>query len=320
MKGITDIPGIRAGHATSLEGMTGCTVLLFEEGAVAGVDIRGSATGSEELDVLNPLFHTERIHGLVFSGGSAFGLETASGVRAYLEKRGIGYPTGPGLVVPLVPAAIIYDLSIGKRGVRPGREMGRAAAEAATSDPLPEGCVGAGTGATVGKLFGIARAMKSGIGTASMRLEGPYEGVLVGAMAVVNAFGDVRDPETGRLIAGARAAEGSRDLADSARHLKAGARSGFRGANTTLVAVATNARLSKVQVAKLAQFAQLGVARTVSPAWTTYDGDLAIALSTGTVAADVTAVGVAAAEVTAAAILRAVRLAPSMAGLPGLAG
>lgn len=320
MKGLTDIPGVRVGQATDLEGMTGCTAMLFDQAAVAGVDIRGSATGTEEMDVLNPMHLTDRIHGLVFSGGSAYGLETASGVRRYLEKQGVGFSMGPGIVVPLVPAAIIYDLAIGRRGVRPTREMGAAAAEAATDGPVQEGCVGAGTGATVGKLFGLPRAMKSGLGSATVELEGPYSAVRVAALAVVNAFGDVRDPESGQLIAGARVSEQSHELADSARHLKAGARSQLKGGNTTLVAVATNARLTKVQAAKLAQLGQAGVARTLSPAWTIYDGDLLVALSTGGETADITALGVAAAEATAQAIARAVRSAPAMRGLPGLAG
>ena len=320
MKGLTDIEGVLVGHATHPDALTGCTVMLFEQGAAAGVDVRGSATGSQEMDLLSPLHLTARIHGLVFSGGSAYGLETASGVRRFLEKKGVGFSTGPGLIVPLVPCAILYDLGVAKRGVRPGREMGEAAAAAASGAAVPEGCVGAGAGATVGKLFGLARAMKSGIGSFTVALDGPYATVRVSALAAVNAFGDVRDPVSGRLVAGARAGERSRALADSARHLKAGARAGAIGENTTLVAVATNARLTKVQATKLAQLAQAGLARALSPPWTIYDGDLVVALSTGAATADITALGVAAAEATAQAIIRAVQLAHTTAGIPGLAG
>jgi len=320
MKGLTDIEGVLVGHATHPEALTGCTVMLFEQGAAAGVDVRGSATGAEEMDLLSPLHLTERIHALVFSGGSAYGLETASGVRRFLEKKGVGFATGPGLIVPLVPCAILYDLGVARRGVRPTREMGEAAAAAASDAPVREGGVGAGAGATVGKLFGLARAMKSGIGSFTVALEGPYAGVRVSALAAVNAFGDIRDPASGRLVAGARVSESSLDLADSARHLKAGARAGGIGENTTLVAVATNAQLTKVQATKLAQLAQAGVARTLSPPWTIYDGDLVVALSTGAKRADITALGVAAAEAAAQAILRAVQLAPPAAGIPGLAG
>lgn len=317
MKGLTDIAGIRVGHATDLDALTGCTVILCESGAVAGADIRGSASGTEEFPVMSPLHVTEVIHAVVLAGGSAFGLEAASGVRRFLEQRGVGFETRAARV-PIVPCAILYDLGIGKANVRPTREMGEAAAAAATAEAVEEGAVGAGTGATVGKLFGMARAMKSGLGSATVALEDRYKGVLVAALAVVNAFGDVRDPETGRLVAGARQAPDSAELADTARHLLRGARGGFSQQNTTLAVVATNARLTKVQATKLAQLAQNGLARSLSPAHTMYDGDLVIALSLGNYQADVNALGVAAAEAVSQAILRAVRMAPSLGGVPGL--
>src|SRR5579864_6004093 len=203
MKGLTDIPGILAGHASDYDGLTGCTAVLCEGGAVAGGDIRGSASGVEEWDLLSPMHVTGRIHAVVFSGGSAFGLEASSGVRRFLEHKGIGFKTGAG-PVPLVLGAILYDLGIGKKGVRPTREMGEAAAAAATDKAVAEGAVGAGTGATVGKLLGIRQAMKSGVGSWTVELGGAYKGVMVAALAVVNAVGDVRDPANRKIVAGAR--------------------------------------------------------------------------------------------------------------------
>lgn len=317
MKGLTDIPGILVGHASDYDGLTGCTAILCEAGAIAGGDIRGSATGTEEWELLHPQHVTDRIHGVVFAGGSAFGLEAASGVRRHLEAKGVGFPTGAARV-PLVPGAILYDLGIGKSTARPTREMGEAAAAAATSDPVMEGAVGAGTGATVGKLLGMRQAMKSGLGSFTVDLEGSYAGVRVSAMAVVNAVGDVRDPATRTIVAGARRSPESSEFADSARAMKAGTASGFARENTTLVVVATNARLNKVEATKLAQLAHLGMARAIDPVNTMSDGDLVITLSLGEREAPVDSLGVAAAEAVAASILRAVRLAPSLGGLPGL--
>jgi len=318
MKGLTDIPGVRVGHVSDYEALTGCTVVLCEGGAVAGVDLRGSASGTEELPVMAPDHIAPHVHAVVLAGGSAFGLEAASGVRRYLEQHGVGFDTGVTRV-PIVPCAILYDLGIGKPGVRPTREMGEAAAAAATDGPVTEGAVGAGTGATVGKLFGMRQAMKSGLGSWTVSLSGPYEGIKVAALAVVNAFGDVVDPATGRIVAGARVAPDSRDFADTADQLKRGARSRFAGANTTLVVVATNAALDKAGAQKLAALAQIGMARTIRPVNTPYDGDLVIALSLGKRQADLTALGVAAADAVTEAVLRAVRLAPTLGGLPGLA-
>ena len=310
MKGLTDIAGILVGHASDYDGLTGCTVILCETGAVAGGDIRGSATGVEEWGLLSPMHVTDRIHGVIFSGGSAFGLESASGVRRFLEHKGVGFKTGAG-VVPLVVGAILYDLGIGKKSVRPGREMGEAAAGAATANAVAEG-------ATVGKLLGLKQAMKSGVGSWTVTLEGRNAGVMVSALAVVNAVGDVRDPATGRIVAGARTSPTSMEFADSTKLMKASGPTGFTRSNTTLVVVATNAALNKVEATKLAQLGQLGVARTIYPVNTMSDGDLVIALSTGTARAPVDALGTAAAEAVAEAILRAVRLAPGLGGLPGL--
>ncbi|MEO8025550.1 MAG: P1 family peptidase [Bryobacteraceae bacterium] len=317
MKGLTDIPGIRVGHASDYDGLTGCTVILCESGAVAGADIRGSASGTEEFETMSPLHVTDKVHAVVFSGGSAFGLEAASGVRKFLAQKGIGFPTGAG-PVPIVPSAILYDLSIGKASARPTREMGEAAAAVATDKAVQEGAVGAGTGATVGKLLGMKNAMKSGVGSATVPLEGKLSGVSVAALAVVNAVGDVIDPQSGKIIAGTRREPGSRDFADSARLMKGGSASALRRENTSLVVVATNASLTKVQAQKLAQLANLGVARTISPVNTMSDGDVVVALSLGALSAPIDAIGVAASEAVSQAILRAVRSAPSLGGVPGL--
>jgi L-aminopeptidase/D-esterase-like protein len=304
------------GHASNFDALTGCTAILCEKGAVGGVDIRGSASETSSIDTLQPGHITGQVHGIALSGGSAFGLETACGVRHYLEQRGAGFRVGRA-VVPIVPGAVLFDLDIGKAGIRPTREMGESAAAAATTDPVKEGAVGAGTGATLGKIFGIRQAMKSGIGSGLLELPG---GVLVAALVVVNAFGDVRDPATGRLIAGARRAPGSMELADTEAVMKAGGWQAVPQArNTTLAVVATNARLSKVHATKLAQLAGLGIARTIYPVYTMFDGDTTFALSIGDAVADVNTLGVAAAEAMAQAVVRAVQNAPSMGGLPGLA-
>ena len=304
MKGLTDIPGLRVGHASDFDALTGCTVVLCPAGAVGGVDIRGSATGTVEIDTLRPGHITEKVHGIVLAGGSAFGLEASSGVRRYLEQHGIGFDTGVARV-PIVPGAILFDLAIGKPGIRPGREMGEVAAAAATELTVAEGCVGAGTGATVGKLFGMKRAMKSGIGSYTVTLR---DGVMVSALVAVNALGDVRDPRTGAIIAGARVSDAGMEFANSPR------------SNTTLAVVATNAQLTKVETNKLAALASIGVVRTIAPVNTMSDGDITFALSLGSAKANVDELGVAAIEAVEQAILRAVRLARSMGGLPGLFG
>lgn len=316
MNGLTAVPGIRVGHVSDFEGLTGCTVVRCE-GAVAGVDVRGSATGTEEIDTLHPGHVVPQIHAITLAGGSAFGLEAASGVRQYLEAQGIGFPTRAAKV-PIVPAAIIYDLAIGNGRSRPTREMGHAAAKAAHAGPVEEGCVGAGTGATVGKVLGIEHAMKSGIGSHAVQLT---PRVVVASLVVLNAWGDVRDPSTGRILAGARTAPHARDFAGAHAVIKRGAASApFGRENTTLAVVATNAALTKVEATKLAQLAQLGLARTIFPVHTMADGDVAFALSLGKERAPLDALGVAAAESVAQAVVRAALLAKSLGGLPGLAG
>jgi len=312
MKGLTDIPGILVGHASDYDGLTGCTVILCERGAVAGGEIRGFATGTGEWDLLSPYHVTERIHAVVFAGGSAFGLEAAAGVRRFLAHKGIGVET-PSARVPLVVSAILYDLSIGKASAHPSREMGEAAAAAATDKPVVEGNVGAGTGATVGKILGMKGAMKSGIGTFTVTLG---SGVMVSALAAVNAMGDVIDPSTAKIIAGARNASG--DFANSAEVMKKGSGQSLVRQNTTLVVVVTNAALTKVDANRLAHVAQAGMVRTINPINTTSDGDVVIALSIGTEKASIDALGVAASEAVAESILRAVRSAVTLGGVPGL--
>lgn len=309
---LTDVRGLLAGHATDTAGTTGCTVVLCPGGAVAGVEIRGWASGVAGLDLLDPRHLTDRIHGVVLAGGSAFGLEAVFGVMAHLEALGVGFPT-PAAAVPLVVGAILYDLGLGDPRARPDRAMGQRAAASATPSAPAEGSVGAGTGAAVGKLYGLARATKGGVGTASRRVGT----ATVGALVAVNAFGDVRDPRTGSLLAGARDAPGGRRLVDSARALREGtAVPGFRAGNTTIGLVATDARLTKTEAGRLAALAHLGLAAVLSPPHTTVDGDTLFALSTGAAAAPLDALGLAAADCVAEAVLRGVRAATSLGGLP----
>ena len=321
MNGLTAISGIRVGNATDLEGITGCTVILCDGGATAGVDIRGGASGTSEIGVLDPMHITPTIHALVLSGGSAFGLEASCGVRRFLEQHEIGFEMRSARV-PIVPSAILYDLGIGNAHARPSREMGEAAAAAAfASKPqarIEEGNVGAGTGATVGKINGMNCAMKGGLGTAVWNLSGKFAGIQVAALAAVNAFGDVLDDQ-GRVLAGARKTPGGKAFANTAKLMLDGAEPKFEGGNTTLAVIATNARLTKVEATKLAQLAQAGVIRAISPVHTTRDGDTIFSLSTGALpAVDINALGIAASEVLAEAIRRAVRKAKSLGGVPGL--
>jgi L-aminopeptidase/D-esterase-like protein len=314
--GVTAIAGIKVGHHTLAARPTGCTVVLAEAGAVAGVDVRGSAPGTRETDLLNPLNLVDRVHAIVLAGGSAFGLDAASGVMRYLDERGVGFPTSYG-VVPIVPAAILFDLGVGDPKVRPGADCGYAAASSASSGPIAEGSVGAGAGATVGKLHGMERAMKGGVGTAALTLP---NGLTVAALVAVNAFGDVIDPATGRVVAGVRTADG-RGLADARVLLRTGAsQRNPIGENSTIGVVVTNARLTKTQATKVAQMAHDGLARAITPIHTQSDGDALFALATGALAidADVSVVGALAAEAVADAVLRAVRQATGLPGLPAV--
>ncbi len=320
---ITDIPGIHVGHAQDEQALTGCTVVLCEGGAIGGVDQRGGAPGTRETDAMHPMHLVNEVHAVVLAGGSAFGLDAASGVVRYLEERGVGFDVRVARV-PIVPAAILFDLGIGRRDVRPDAEMGYQACLNASADPPAEGNIGAGTGATVGKILGLAGAMKSGIGTASLEIG---SGVKVGAIAAVNVFGDVIDPETGQIIAGARVVQKGpvkigkgpyfADTLSVMESLIGRTVLGFISReNTAIGIVATNAKLNKEQINKVAQMAQDGLARTVCPAHTMLDGDTIFALATGEKKADVNIVGAFAAEVFAQAVLRAVRTAAPAAGLP----
>ena len=322
---ITDISGILVGHAQNEEALTGCTVILCEKGAVGGVDQRGGAPGTREVDALHPMHLVNKVHGVVLAGGSAFGLEAATGVMRYLEEKGVGFDTRIAKV-PIVPAAILFDLAVGKSNVRPDAAMGYLACQNASSEPPAEGNVGAGMGATVGKILGLGQCMKSGVGTASLEIGA---GVIVGAIAAVNAFGDVIDPSNGQIIAGAR----SKDVgplhigapgyfADTLQVMqtligRTVLGFGSRG-NTVIGVVATNAKLDKEAINKVAQMAHDGLALTIRPAHTMVDGDTIFALATGEHAADVNIVGAFGAEVFAQAILRAIRAAKSVAGIPAI--
>ncbi len=309
---ITDIEGIRVGHASDFQSYTGCTVVLLDRGAVCGIDVRGSAAGTRQIDALGLSHVVEEIHGIMLSGGSSFGLDAAGGVMRYLEERNIGFDVAIARV-PIVPTAVIFDLGFGDRRGRPTAEMGYEACLKAGRS-VEEGSVGVGVGATVGKLFGVARAMKGGVGTSSIVMP---DGVVVGALVAVNAFGDILDIAAGRIIAGARCAEDSLAFADTVACLKAGqVRREFGMVNTTLAVVATNARFNKIEMTKVAQMAQRGFVKTVAPVHTTFDGDLCFALSTGQVEGDINRIGVLGELVVAEAIMRAVKKADGFGKLP----
>lgn len=315
--GLTRVPGVKVGHFTLEERPTGCTVVLTEGGAVAGVDVRGGAPGTRETDLLSPFATVDKVHAIVLSGGSAFGIDAASGAVRYLEERGVGFDVGVAKV-PIVPAAILFDLGVGGRPeVRPGADCGYRAAKAATDGPIAEGSAGAGAGATVGKMAGRERAMKGGIGTASIEMA---NGLVVAALVAVNAVGDVVDPATGLVVAGVRTEDG-RGFADARKLLRESAPpAGRSGENTTIGVVATNARLSKAQAAKVAQMAHDGLARAIYPAHTPADGDTLFTLALGSFEgeANVTLLGALAADATAEAIVSAVRNAESTAGYPSV--
>ncbi|HZO99970.1 MAG TPA: P1 family peptidase [Terriglobia bacterium] len=306
------IAGVRIGHASDYHGLTGCTVILTEAGAVCGVDVRGSAAGTRELAPCLPGHLVERVHAVFLTGGSAFGLDAAAGVMQFLELRGVGFPAGSARV-PIVPAAVIFDLSLGDSRARPDAGMAKWACQKATVNVV-EGSVGAGTGATVGKILGLSHATKGGVGFSSLNLPGE---VIVQALAVVNAFGDIVDPENGRILAGARLSSSAKEFLSTQEQMFRGKTvRGFAAANTTLVTVMTNAALNKIQATKVAQMAQDGMARVVSPAHTQLDGDLVFTLSIGQKTSDLNTLGAAAARVTAQAILRGVTTAKGLGGVP----
>lgn len=316
---VVDVGDVRVGHFTDTRRPTGCTVVIFENGAVAGVDVRGAAPGTRETDLLNPLNTVQKVNAIMLAGGSAFGLNAAGGVMRYLEENKMGFHVGPA-IVPIVPAAILFDLGVGDQKIRPDEAAGYAACAAASHVTPGEGNVGAGAGATVGKMFGMATAMKSGIGSASVAIAD--SGIVVAAMVAVNALGDVRDRETGRILAGARISNGE-GFADSMAQMMKGATLPPRhrvpgGAHTTIGIVVTNADLGKSEANKVAQMAHDGLARTINPVHTAADGDTIFAAATGTAATkiDITTIGAIGAEVMARAVNRAVRSAVGIPGLP----
>jgi len=310
---LTAVDGVKVGHFTLSERPTGCTAIILKDGTTGGVDVRGGAPGTRETDVLNPVNNVQIVNGISLSGGSAYGLDTASGVMRWLEEHKLGYPVGSAGIVPIVPAAILFDLPFGgKPTIRPNAECGYKAASAASSDAVQEGNVGAGAGATVGKTGG--RPMKAGVGSSAIRLP---NGLVVAALVAVNAAGDIIDPATGQVIAGTRTADNK--LADARKLLReGGGRSGRAGENTTIGVVATNAKLTKVQAQKMAQMAHDGYARAISPVHTPGDGDTIFSVATGTWSGEANygQVGALAAEAMADAIVRAATQAASSQGVP----
>lgn len=293
---LTAINGIKVGHATHTAAKTGCTVVLCEEGATAGVDVRGSAPGTRETEAIRPGRLVQNVHAVLLTGGSAFGLDAAGGVVQYLEERNVGFPTGHARV-PIVPAAVIFDLGVGNARVRPDRQMGYDACLNASDEPVPMGTVGAGTGATVGKCSGV-EASPGGVGSACRQFT---DGLIVGAIVVVNSIGNVVHPKTGEIVAGAR--ENGKFVDITERLLGAAL---FAGTNTTIGVIATNASLSPAEVTKVAEMGHDGLARAIRPAHTMFDGDTLFALSIGMHTSDVNTVGILAAEVVGDAIVNAV--------------
>lgn len=314
---ITDVAGVKVGHFTDSRRPTGCTVIITEDGATGGVDVRGAAPGTRETDLLNPTNLVEKVHAIVLAGGSAFGLDAASGVVRYLEEHNIGFDVGIAKV-PIVPSAILFDLAVGDVKVRPTAESGYKACEAASTSPPAEGNVGAGAGATVGKFFTLKRGMKSGIGTASLKVAG----MTVGAIVAVNAVGDIVDPATGKPIAGARTEDGKKLLNTREAILRGQLPASLAaGTATTIGVVATDAVLTKAQAQKIAQMAHDGLARAINPIHTMFDGDTIFAIGTGKAGktANPNLLGILAAEVMAIAVVRAARAAKGIEGLPAAA-
>lgn len=321
---ITDVPGIKVGHSQDFEAITGCTVVLCEKGAFAGVDQRGGAPGTRETDAIRPLHLVNKAHAIMLAGGSAFGLDAASGAMKYLEENGYGYETG-AVKVPIVPSAILFDLAIGNHKIRPNLEMGYQACLNATTDEVAQGCIGAGIGATAGNMLGVKQSTKSGIGSASIDLGG---GLIVAALIAVNPFGDVLD-DKGEILAGARSISkgplkiGTHDLFADTRSLMKStlgktALTFASAHNTVIGVVATNAKLDNQETNFLAQMAQDGLPMAIRPSHTLFDGDTLFALSTGSINVDVNVVGAFSAEAVKIAIQNAVRNAKSLGGIPAI--
>ncbi|MBB6219008.1 L-aminopeptidase/D-esterase-like protein [Anaerosolibacter carboniphilus] len=310
---ITDVSGILVGQASDHEALTGCTVILCGEGAVCGVEVRGSAPGTRETDLLEPHMLVDQVHGVFLAGGSAFGLAAGDGMMRYLEEHGIGFDVGV-TKVPIVTGAVLFDLNIGSHRIRPDASMGYEACRQASQEKIKEGNIGAGTGATVGKILGHEQSMKGGIGSASIALD---NGLVVGAIVAVNALGDIRDHHTGKIIAGAREKD-TGALIDTCAYLKQHAHTSlaFKRDNTTIGTIATNARLTKAECKKLAQMAMNGLVKVISPFGSTLDGDTVFALSKGEYTADLNLLGIMAAEAMALAVNRAIKEAESVGSIP----
>ena len=312
LNSITDVKGLQVGHASNYDGYTGCTVILCEKGATCGIDIRGSAAGTRQVDALSINHIVEHVHAILLSGGSSFGLDATTGVMRFLEEKGVGFDVGPAKI-PIVPTAVIFDIFFGDPNVRPTPEMGYEACKNA-KEIVEEGSVGVGVGAAVGKLFEISRAMKGGVGTSSVVMP---DGLTVASLVVVNAFGDIIDNVTGKIIAGARVAPDSLEFSNTIESIKKGAvKKQFGLVNTTLGVVATNAKFNKRDITKIAQMSQGGLIKTISPVHTTFDGDLVFAMATGECDADLNLVGVLGEFVIAEAIKRAVKKADGFGILP----
>jgi len=300
---LTDIPGILIGHAHDLSEGTGCTALVFPNGATAGADIRGSAPGTREAAMLQPTFMVRHIHAIMLTGGSAFGLRTADGAMRWLAEQKLGFDA-QGVCIPIVPAAVLFDMNENRNPALPTEEMGYRACQIASKD-YDEGKVGAGTGARVGKILGLANSMAGGLATATTMLP---NGVLISALAVINALGDVINPANGQILAGARHPE-TNEFIDTYQHIvKTDFGQNASGTNTTLAVVATDAGFNKEEINKIAQIAQGGITRTTRPAHTMYDGDMVFAVSCGEKKADINVVGAVAATLVAEAVVKAVRL------------
>jgi L-aminopeptidase/D-esterase-like protein len=314
MRSTIGIKGIKVGHASNFESITGCTVILFENPATAAVDLRGGGTSTRQIDSLLSHNTFGKIHAILLTGGSGYGLDASGGVVKYLEERAIGLEVGHGLVVPSVPTAVIFDLGIGDGRIRPDAQMGYDACLSASTAEIEEGCIGVGTGATIGKLMGLKLATKGGIGIETYTLKSR---AVISVLAVVNAFGDIVSPESGKIMAGVRDSEQGKNFPGTVNLFKQGViRRADIYQNTTLAVVATDADFTKSELLRISNIAQAGLARVISPVHTVQDGDMVISVSAGNLKEDVNLVGVVAAELTQKAIIRAVEQATSLGGIP----
>ena len=313
---ITDIKGISVGHASDLEGLTGVTVILTPSGMTGGIHISGFATSSRQIDALSASHIVPKVHGICITGGSAYGLDAASGVMDYLEERNCGFDVGVARI-PIVPTAAIFDLRVGSAKKRPDKDMGYRACQHANDGEIPEGSVGVGTGATVGKFYGTEQAMKGGVGVAANALE---DGLIVGALVVVNSFGDIKDPTSGIILAGAREGKNSIKFADTSELMRKGIRRPFSVfQNTTIGVILTNAKLNKESASAVAKMASNGLTKAISPGSTIYDGDIVFTLASGEIEIDYYRVGLIAEEMLIHAIIRGITTAKEVQGIPSFA-